>query len=64
MSLLQNTVCRHCGQSAGRLLLFALMQDAGAHVSNDAIRCYARDDEGDHDFVDVAEYRSAQRVAA
>ena len=52
MSLLHRP-CRHCGQTAGRLILFAMMQDAGAKTSNDAVKCWAREDGGDHDFTET-----------
>jgi len=47
---LLNAPCRHCGTTVGRAMLAALVIDAGGSCSNDPIKCWARDDGGDHDF--------------
>lgn len=50
MSDLLSIRCRHCGQTARRLLLLAMTQLAGAHVHPSPDQCSGRDDGGDHDF--------------
>jgi hypothetical protein len=52
MSVL-DTRCRYCGATLNRLLLTALLQDAGASVSHRADACWARDDGTEHDFFPV-----------
>jgi len=39
--------CNKCGQSLMKLMLMAMMQDAGATVSPSADSCFAG---GEHDF--------------
>lgn len=42
--------CRYCGDTVIRLILTALLQDAGARVSHRADVCWARDGGAEHDF--------------
>lgn len=39
--------CSKCGESLRRLLLLAMLEDAGAHCSPSATKCSAG---GEHDF--------------
>lgn len=43
--------CRHCGQTLRRMMLLAMLQDAGAKAGLDADLCPERTDGGQHDFV-------------
>lgn len=47
--------CRYCRQSAGRLALSAMLIDAGASTNIDPLKCWAREDDGEHDFSPVAD---------
>lgn len=49
MSLLDDH-CRHCGQTLRRMMLLAMLQDAGAKAGLDADICPERKDGGQHDF--------------
>lgn len=48
--------CKHCGQSAYRLFLLALIQDAGAEVYPSAERC---SEQQEHEFEQTAQKRAA-----
>lgn len=51
MSWFTSLRCKHCGQSAERMMLTAMLQDAGAKAGLDADLCPDRNDGGQHDFV-------------
>lgn len=55
MSGFLDAPCRHCGESARRLLLKAMLQDMGVQCSSGADKCWAREDGGEHDFTEEKE---------
>ena len=55
-----NDRCKHCGQTIQRMMLLAMLQDAGASAGLDADLCPERTDGGQHEFV----RNSAEPVAA
>lgn len=63
MTALLNAPCRHCGTTVGRAMLGALVIDAGGSCSSDPIKCWARDDGGDHDFDMPAPTKRAEKSA-
>jgi hypothetical protein len=44
-----NQKCKHCGQSLKRLILLAMLQDAGCAVFPSATHCW---DGQEHEFVE------------
>jgi len=44
--------CRHCGQTLQRMMLLAMLQDAGAKAGLEADLCPERQDGGQHDFAE------------
>lgn len=44
-------ICQHCNQSLNRLMIIAMLQDAGARAGHRANQCWAREGGGEHEFM-------------
>lgn len=58
MSYFTSLRCKHCGQSAERMMLIAMLQDAGAKAGLEADLCPDRADGGQHDFAEHAKVQT------